>query len=426
MIGPILRVEGLSKRYRIGSFDDRQKNGLQAISSSLAAPFGYLRQMMRPPTEQETLWALKGVSFQVQSGEVVGIIGRNGAGKSTLLKILSRITDPTSGRAVINGRVGSLLEVGTGFNAELTGRENIYLSGTILGMKRREIQAKFDEIVSFAGVERFLDTPVKRYSSGMNVRLGFAVAAHLDPEVLMVDEVLAVGDVAFQRKCLGKMEKVSREGRTILFVSHNLTAIRSLCQRALLLEAGNIVYDGDASQAIEQYLGRTDDNIPSQTDLRDRPRPPHILGNTDLRITRVRLHSRSAKAIFYTNEPLTVTLEFRVQKPLEGIVWGFTVDMWDGLRILDSRSTSSFRPIPEIGPGDYSITGALATNPLAPGHYSMSVGARGDQGSLDYVPGALEFVVEEAKAYDSIWHEKVGGVVRVNSDWQPPERLTSS
>jgi len=218
-------VDKLSKRYRIGARQKREATLRKRLGNMLASPFEYLRASLRPPTEDETLWALRDVSFEVQHGEVLGIIGRNGAGKSTLLKILSRITEPTSGTAALYGRVGSLLEVGTGFHPELTGRENIYMNGAILGMRRAEIDAKFDEIVDFAGVEKFIDTPVKRYSSGMYVRLGFAVAAHLEPEILIVDEVLAVGDAEFQKKCLGKMGEVAKGGRTVLFVSHNMASV---------------------------------------------------------------------------------------------------------------------------------------------------------------------------------------------------------
>ncbi|OGV67825.1 MAG: hypothetical protein A2283_22305 [Lentisphaerae bacterium RIFOXYA12_FULL_48_11] len=210
-------------------------------------------------TTRDELWALKDISFEVKRGEVLGIIGRNGAGKSTLLKILSRITEPTSGRAVMRGRVGSLLEVGTGFHPELTGRENIFLNGAILGMRKKEIESKFDEIVAFAEVERFIDTPVKRYSSGMYVRLAFAVAAHLDPEILIVDEVLAVGDAAFQKKCLGKMSDVAtREGRTVLFVSHNMAAIQQLCQKGILLSKGQLTYNGTSNDAVNQYINMSD------------------------------------------------------------------------------------------------------------------------------------------------------------------------
>jgi lipopolysaccharide transport system ATP-binding protein len=247
-----IKVENLSKQYHIGQLHQRHDTLREALTASL----GRFRRNTLPKTQNkdDTIWALKDVSFEVKRGEVVGIIGRNGAGKSTLLKILTRITEPTRGRAELHGRVGSLLEVGTGFHLELTGRENIYLSGTILGMKKSEIDRRFDEIVAFSGVEKFIDTPVKRYSSGMNVRLGFAVAAHLEPEILLVDEVLSVGDAAFQKKCLGKMEDVAREGRTVLFVSHNISMILRLCERVLLLDSGMIAADGDANYVTRTYM----------------------------------------------------------------------------------------------------------------------------------------------------------------------------
>lgn len=244
-------VEKLSKRYKIGMAKHRHDTLRDQLADGLKALF---RRNGRPHSGQDTIYALKDVSFEVREGEVVGIIGRNGAGKSTLLKILSRITEPTSGYARIHGRVGSLLEVGTGFHPELTGRENIYLNGAILGMKKVEIDRKFDEIVAFAEIEKFIDTPVKRYSSGMYVRLAFAVAAHLEPEILLVDEVLAVGDTAFQKKCLGKMSDVAREGRTVLFVSHNMQAVSSLTERSLLLSRGHSVYEGPTASVISKYL----------------------------------------------------------------------------------------------------------------------------------------------------------------------------
>jgi homopolymeric O-antigen transport system ATP-binding protein len=255
MSDTVIRVEGLGKKYTIG----RERNGSDGLrhrlNDFLTAPLRRLRGLssdVRPLTSD--FWALKDVSFEVKQGEVVGIIGRNGAGKSTLLKILSRITEPTEGRVRIRGRVASLLEVGTGFHPELTGRENVFLNGAILGMSRVEIKRKFDEIVAFAEVEKFLDTPVKRYSSGMYVRLAFAVAAHLEPEILIVDEVLAVGDAQFQKKCLGKMGEVSREGRTVLFVSHNMTAVENLCESTVLLEDGRITLKGVTQPVISSYL----------------------------------------------------------------------------------------------------------------------------------------------------------------------------
>ena len=243
---PIIRAEGLGKQYKLGM--------REAAYSTLREKLAGLARR-RPRREAEKVWALRDIGFDVQPGEVVGIIGRNGAGKSTLLKILSRITEPTAGRAELYGRVGSLLEVGTGFHPELSGRENIFLNSAILGMKRAEVQAKFDEIVAFAEVEKFIDTPVKRYSSGMYLRLAFSVAAHLEPEILIIDEVLAVGDATFQRKCLNKMQDVGRQGRTVLFVSHNMPAVTRLCPRAILLESGRVLRDGPAHQVVSAYLG---------------------------------------------------------------------------------------------------------------------------------------------------------------------------
>jgi lipopolysaccharide transport system ATP-binding protein len=245
---PIIKVDHLAKQYRIGT----QDSAYATIRETLVVKATTLWK--RTPKQQKRIWALRDVSFEVRPGEVVGIIGRNGAGKTTLLKVLSRITEPTTGRIELHGRVGSLLEVGTGFHPELTGRENIYLNGSILGMRRREIDARFDEIVAFAEVSEFVDTPVKRYSSGMYLRLAFAVAAHLEPEILLVDEVLAVGDVQFQKKCMGKIEQVAGEGRTVLFVSHNMPAVQRLCTRGILLSDGKVTRDGDVRSAVREYL----------------------------------------------------------------------------------------------------------------------------------------------------------------------------
>ena len=265
-----VRVENLSKRYRIGGPQAQYKNMRETAAQIAMAPLRRLRRIRQPNPSEETYWALKDIFFEVKQGDVVGIIGRNGAGKTTLLKILSRITNPTEGHAEIRGRVGSLLEVGTGFHPELTGRENIYLNGAILGLKRKEIDRRFDEIVAFSEIEKFLDTPVKRYSSGMHVRLAFAVAAHLEPEILLVDEVLAVGDTAFQKKCLGKMGHVAQEGRTVLFVSHNMAAVDNLCQRGLVLEQGRVAYMGSQAQAIAHYLRSLDGSTPSLRERVDR------------------------------------------------------------------------------------------------------------------------------------------------------------
>ncbi|MGH9391945.1 MAG: ABC transporter ATP-binding protein, partial [Vicinamibacteria bacterium] len=250
MATPVIRVDRLSKRYRVGGRVQAQRRLGEALGDLVLAP---IRRLQGKRTD-ETFWALKDVSFEVSQGEVLGIVGKNGAGKSTLLKILSRITEPTEGRAELRGRVASLLEVGTGFHGELTGRENVYLNGTFLGMRKREIDRKFNAIVAFSEVDRFIDTPVKRYSSGMYVRLAFAVAAHLEPEILLVGEVLAVGDAEFQRKCLGKMNDIAQEGRTVLFVSHNMAAVQRLCPSAILLREGKVPFSGDAVSVVAEYL----------------------------------------------------------------------------------------------------------------------------------------------------------------------------
>jgi lipopolysaccharide transport system ATP-binding protein len=254
---PAISIKNLGKQYHIGGGKEKYKT----LRDSLVEKAGDARRSLKaltaghlPPRGKHTFWALDDVSFDVQQGEVVGIVGRNGAGKSTLLKVLSRITEPTTGHADLNGRVGSLLEVGTGFHPELTGRDNIYLNGAILGMRKQEIDAKFDEIVAFSEIEKFIETPVKHYSSGMGLRLGFAVAAHLEPEILVVDEVLAVGDATFQQKCVGKMGDVARQGRTVLFVSHNMAAVEHLCSRAVMLEGGKLTMDGTPPEVIRRYL----------------------------------------------------------------------------------------------------------------------------------------------------------------------------
>ncbi|MBB6327817.1 lipopolysaccharide transport system ATP-binding protein [Algoriphagus iocasae] len=271
----IIKVHNLSKRYRLGLKEKQSETLAGQIGHLIRSPWENLkrlRDMSRFGTEDESVfWALKDINFEVKEGEVLGIIGKNGAGKSTLLKILSQITDPSSGKIEIRGRIASLLEVGTGFHPELSGRENIYMNGTILGMTRMEIDSKLDEIIDFSGIEKFIDTPVKFYSSGMKVRLGFSVAAHLEPEILIIDEVLAVGDFEFQAKCLGKMESVSQQGRTVLFVSHNLEAVKSLCSRCIVLNQGEILFNGAVKLAIQNYFGLTKTVGGSFTDLRTHP-----------------------------------------------------------------------------------------------------------------------------------------------------------
>lgn len=328
----VIKVESLSKRYRIG----RREPYLalrDVLARSLTAPFRLFKSVVSNPVvrspNEEYIWALKDVSFEVKQGEVVGIIGRNGAGKSTLLKILARITDPTEGYAEVRGRIGSLLEVGTGFHPELTGRENIYLSGAVLGMKKREIDRKFDEIVAFSELEKFIDTPVKYYSSGMYVRLAFAVAAHLDPEILLVDEVLAVGDAAFQKKCLGKMGDVAKEGRTVLFVSHNMAAIRQLTHWSIWLEAGIVKGTGQSAQLVERYLSTVEsdevlvsENASEWAEMSVRL-PPTVIAFEPIKIdVRVRaLQNITAVSIYLKITASDGTLISRLSSKDDGVIF---------------------------------------------------------------------------------------------------------
>ena len=322
MADTVIRVENLGKRYIIGH---QQQEKYTALRDVLANKAKGLTQLFNPKSKIqnpkcEEFWALKNVSFEVKRGDRIGIIGRNGAGKSTLLKILSRITEPTTGRVQIKGRVASLLEVGTGFHPELTGRENIFLNGAVLGMTKQEIRRKFDEIVAFAEVERFLDTPVKRYSSGMYVRLAFAVAAHLEPEILVVDEVLAVGDAKFQQKCLGKMEDIAtREGRTILFVSHNMGAIKALCQRGMVLSAGQVIGLGDTESAISKYFSEAETSL---TDTGERVwNENDCPGKGEFRLLKIALVSEDGevRAKFTPQESFNVEIVYQLIRPVEGL-----------------------------------------------------------------------------------------------------------
>ena len=319
-------------------------------------------------------------------GEVVGVIGRNGAGKSTLLKILARITEPTSGSAQIRGRVGSLLEVGTGFHQELTGRENIYLNGAILGMRRREIDSKFDEIVAFAGVEKFVDTPVKHYSSGMYLRLAFSVAAHLDPEILLVDEVLAVGDAAFQRKCLEKMEDVGRRGRTVLFVSHNMSAIARLCPRTILLDSGGVALDGPSHQVVARYLS-SDVGTMAQREWRDASRAP-ASGAARLRAVRVRGPENQVTDSIDIRKPVGIEMEFDVLEP--GWTFAASYDFYneEGLLLFGSIETDpEWRDKPRM-PGRYATTAWVPGNLLSEGTVDRERRARDDASPDPALPGA--------------------------------------
>lgn len=304
-------IRGLGKRYRIGRAVTRAANAHEVVQRVIAAPFKYLSTRMSSAAEDEILWALKDVTFSVQQGEVVGIIGRNGAGKSTLLKILSKITDPTNGEAIIRGRVNSLLEVGTGFHPELTGRENIYLNAAMHGMKRADIDSSLDEIIGFSGISKFMDTPVKRYSSGMYTRLAFAVAAHLDPDVLIVDEVLAVGDAQFQARCIEKMGSVASEGRTVLFVSHNMQAITSLCTRCILMEGGCTVKDGLPQEVVETYLETNIVHRASREWPEDEA-PPGSAAVT-MRAVRVIAEDESVSYDYDMAKPITLEMECDVR-----------------------------------------------------------------------------------------------------------------
>ncbi len=308
---PIIKVEGISKQYQIGSREAAYSTVREALTTSVRSSLAALRgQARNDRSGTETIWALSDVSFNVEPGEVVGIIGRNGAGKSTLLKILSRITEPTAGKIEVYGRIGSLLEVGTGFHPELTGRENIYLNGSILGMARAEVDAKFDDIVAFAEIEKFLDTPVKRYSSGMYVRLAFAVAAHMQPEILIIDEVLAVGDAGFQKKCLDKMEAEGKSGRAVLFVSHNMPAITRLCTRAILLDEGRLIADGPVHKIVSTYL-RAGMGTTAAREWQD---IKHCPGNeiVRLRAVRVRTEDGGISESVDIRCPVGIEMEFEV------------------------------------------------------------------------------------------------------------------
>src|SRR2546426_4851965 len=391
-----IHVESLGKRYRIGANQQAYKTLKEKLTETAATPFRAVRHLLtrngngaggngqdvsgkrqdfpltpyRLPRSSNTIWALRDVSFEIKRGEVVGIIGRNGAGKSTLLKILSRITDPTEGYADIHGRVGSLLEVGTGFQPELTGRENIFLNGSILGMKRAEIKKKFDEMVDFAEIEKFIDTPVKHYSSGMYVRLAFAVAAHLDPEILIVDEVLSVGDAAFQKKCLGKMGDVAKKGRTVLFVSHNLGAVIRLCDRCIWLNEGRVVRDGVPSEIINAYLKEgTSNQAERRWSFSEAP------GDDSLRLIAVRICQPAGipNAAIDITKPFDIEIETEVLKP--------TPEAGAGLRVLTADGYIALHTM-EIMNGERLVTRRgrrvsvchLPAYTLNAGTYVLSVG----------------------------------------------------
>jgi lipopolysaccharide transport system ATP-binding protein len=423
----VIRTEGLGKRYRIGAAQARPRSFREAIARTATAPFRNLARLSH--TERswgsgsaDLVWALRDLSMQVRHGEVLGVIGRNGSGKSTLLKLLSRITNPTTGYAEIRGRIGSLLEVGTGFHPELTGRDNVYLNGSILGLDRASITRRFDEIVAFAEVERFIDTPVKRYSSGMYLRLAFAVAAHLEPEILLVDEVLAVGDAAFQRKCLGRMGRAAEEGRTVLFVSHNMTAVQGLCSRAIWLSGGELREEGPPGVVVSRYLQDAAATLPHQfwSDVATAP------GND-----RVRL--RAARAVAAGLDPAApittrtpILLEFEYWSLRQGAQLSLTLHLAneDGVLVLAAGPVaapdSQGRPLPRglfrdtcLIPGDLLNDGLHRVELLVVDRDTELVHRERD---------VLVFEVRDAPDFRGRWFGKWKGAVRPLLDWTT-ERL---
>lgn len=425
MSNVVIQVEGLGKRYRIG-----RREGYLTLRDSLVKavkkPFGWISRNGRPdgslennddPKEDKYIWALKDISFEVKQGEVVGIIGKNGAGKTTLLKVLSRITDPTEGYAKVRGSVRSLLEVGTGFHPELTGRENIYLSGAILGMSKQEINSKFDEIVSFSEIEKFIDTPVKFYSSGMYVRLAFAVAAHLEPEILLIDEVLAVGDAAFRKKCLGKMGDVAKKGRTVLFVSHNMTAVKSLCERAVLLREGHLIENGNPSRVVNTYLdsGRVSRAEVIWDNLSRAP------GNDLFRLRSVRVCNEDGKVTNEVNSQQPFNIEIEYWNLNDGARLGATVAVYNQENICVFSSLSNHEPKWHGRPHPKGLFRSVCNVPgnlLPDGHFSVSVlvwGANYKSAHReDYV---VEFDIHETGGARGDYLGGMSGVIRPLLQW---------
>jgi len=378
-----IKVENLSKCYRIGLKDEMHDSIVKSLFSFIRSPIKNYRKHRSLYKFEDTeinsdspdiIWALRDVSFNIKEGEIVGIIGINGAGKSTLLKILARITDPTHGQAVIRGKISSLLEVGTGFHPELTGRENVYLNGTILGMRKKELDRKFDEIVDFSGIEKFIDTPVKRYSSGMKVRLAFAVAAHLEPEILLIDEVLAVGDAEFQKKCLNKMEDVSRHGRTILFVSHNMPAVTRLCPRTILLKGGAVIADGPSHQIVSVYMNSERATKAERT----WPNVAEAPGDEVVRLNAVRVRTEEGQVTEAVDirKPIGIEMEYEVLQSGHMFMIYFHVINEDGLKVftsMDNDHTWRKRPRPA---GGYVSTTWIPGNLMSEGIFFVSFGIR--------------------------------------------------
>jgi len=379
-----IKIKNLSKRYKLGVYSAKTfQEDLQRLWWQIRGKDSLLLNIEQKVEEKKFIWALKDINLEIKQGEIVGIIGKNGAGKSTLLKILSRITTPTTGIVKIKGRLGSLLEVGIGFHPELTGRENVYLNGTILGMTRKEIAKKFDDIVNFAAVEKYIDTPVKRYSSGMYVRLGFAIAAFLDPEILVVDEVLAIGDVEFQKKAIGKMQDVSqKQGRTVLFVSHNLASIRKLCNRAILLENGIIKYQGDVNKAIEKYISSTNlTSSLSNLQWTEEQAP----GNEKLKIISFRVLDKNFKEknTFLQNEFFFIEIIFKLYKRIAG----YRINVWFKTVYQEIAFVSSSHYLTEniTSKGTYKLLLTIPANLLNSKTYFLDISSG--------IPG-IEYIIK--------------------------------
>ncbi|WP_347275221.1 ABC transporter ATP-binding protein [Candidatus Kuenenia sp.] len=424
-----IRVEGLSKKFHIGRRQGKHKTLRETLTDAFVSPIRRAGKLLRGQAAgaaelDETIWALKDISFEVKRGEAVGIIGRNGSGKSTLLKILSRITEPSKGFAEIHGRVGSLLEVGTGFHQELTGRENIYLNGAILGMKRAEIDRNFDEIVAFSEVEKFIDTPVKHYSSGMYLRLAFAVAAHLEPEILLVDEVLAVGDAEFQKKCLDKMQHVAGEGRTVFFVSHNMMAIQSLCTKAILLNEGSVAFEGPQDQAVMKYCAIGEQLHKQQLDLRqDR------VGGGSFRFASVQFlnpQNMTPWNVLVSGQPVIIRIDYlcKSSKTIKDVGIGIAIATMTGAQLFGCRSKAVGVKL-DIHPGEGYTDCSLPRFPLKAGHYTYALFAEKNNNVLDWVTDAGSFDVEASDYYGSGYlpASHLPGVL-VDYTWQQERKQT--
>lgn len=417
-----IRVDHLGKQYRIGMAPVKYQTLRDSIVNAVSAPIRRIRRGLAPSGEEgvDVIWALRDVSFNVEQGQVLGVIGRNGAGKSTLLKVLSRVTEPTEGEVEIRGRVGSLLEVGTGFHPELTGRENIFLNGAILGMKRTEIEGKFDEIVEFSGVEKFIDTPVKRYSSGMYLRLAFAVAAHLEPEILVVDEVLAVGDAEFQRKCLGKMSDVAQEGRTVLFVSHDMSAILRLTEEAIVLDKGQIVYRAPTVDAVDYYMVSGFSEAGERK--WDADEIPALAAPFKPMAIRVRNSKGSNVDVVRSTEPVTIEVEYTLDEPIQGLRIGLYLMSTHGEYVFTSFDTDEPEQYERFGvrpAGHFTSTCTIPVDFLNEGRYTVGMNASSFRVKRYFMDErALTFTVDGMGAPGKQWAEPRMGLVRPRLNWQ--------